>query len=61
MSINELDAACYDERLGPISKRAWTMQEQLLSNCYARFYNTHYDVDMPGGHKKLWQLLIFSA
>ncbi|GIJ83162.1 hypothetical protein Asppvi_001681 [Aspergillus pseudoviridinutans] len=32
MSINELDAVCYDERCEPISKRAWTMQEQLLSN-----------------------------
>lgn len=32
MSINELDTACYNERLEPISKRAWTMQEQLLSN-----------------------------
>ncbi|KAB8264981.1 hypothetical protein BDV32DRAFT_145016 [Aspergillus pseudonomiae] len=32
MSINKLDAACYDERLEPIAKRAWTMQEQLLSN-----------------------------
>ena len=32
MSVNELDAACYDERCEPISKRGWTMQEQLLSN-----------------------------
>ncbi|KAJ5761831.1 uncharacterized protein N7511_005213 [Penicillium nucicola] len=32
MSINELDGACYDERLESIAKRAWTLQEQLLSN-----------------------------
>ena len=32
MSINELNGACYDERFEPIAKRAWTMQEQLLSN-----------------------------
>jgi hypothetical protein len=31
MSVNELDAACYDERLEPLAKRAWTMQEQLLA------------------------------
>jgi hypothetical protein len=31
MSVNELDAAGYDERLEPVSRRAWTMQEQLLS------------------------------
>ena len=31
MSVNELDAACYDERLEPIAKRAWTMQEQILA------------------------------
>ena len=31
MSINELDAACYDERSEPIAKRAWTMQEQVLA------------------------------
>ncbi|BDD61134.1 hypothetical protein MAP00_006205 [Monascus purpureus] len=33
MSINDLDAVCYDEHCEPISKRAWAMQEQLLSNC----------------------------
>ncbi|KGO48966.1 Heterokaryon incompatibility [Penicillium expansum] len=32
MSINELDAACYDERFEPIARRAWTLQEQILSN-----------------------------
>ncbi|KAF2095515.1 HET-domain-containing protein [Rhizodiscina lignyota] len=31
MSVNELDAACYDEWLEPLAKRAWTMQEQLLA------------------------------
>lgn len=31
ISINELDAASYDERLEPLAKRAWTVQEQLLS------------------------------
>ncbi|KIW89594.1 uncharacterized protein Z519_09750 [Cladophialophora bantiana CBS 173.52] len=31
MSVNELDAASYDERLEPLAKRAWTMQEQLLA------------------------------
>lgn len=31
MSINELDAACYDERLEAIARRAWTMQEQALA------------------------------
>ncbi|PWY82694.1 HET-domain-containing protein [Aspergillus eucalypticola CBS 122712] len=35
--VNELDAVCYDERLEPISKRGWTMQEQLLSNCILSF------------------------
>jgi hypothetical protein len=32
MSVNELDAVCYDERSEPISKRAWAMQEQVLSH-----------------------------
>ncbi|KAJ5737200.1 uncharacterized protein N7483_002325 [Penicillium malachiteum] len=32
MSVNELDAATYDELLEPISKRAWTVQEQVMSN-----------------------------
>jgi hypothetical protein len=31
MSVNELDAACYDERSEPIAKSAWTMQEQTLA------------------------------
>ncbi|KAI0142290.1 HET-domain-containing protein [Hypoxylon sp. NC0597] len=31
MSVNELDAATYDERLEPLAKRAWTMQEQILA------------------------------
>ncbi|KAI1408131.1 HET-domain-containing protein [Hypoxylon sp. FL1857] len=31
MSINELDAAVYDERFEPLAKRAWTMQEQILA------------------------------
>ncbi|RFU26341.1 hypothetical protein B7463_g9998, partial [Scytalidium lignicola] len=31
MFVNELDAACYDERSEPIARRAWTMQEQLLA------------------------------
>ncbi|KAK7740015.1 hypothetical protein SLS62_011158 [Diatrype stigma] len=31
MSVNELDAATYDERSEPLAKRAWTMQEQLLA------------------------------
>lgn len=29
--VNELDAACYDERSESIAKRAWTIQEQLLA------------------------------
>ncbi|KLJ05883.1 hypothetical protein EMPG_10684 [Blastomyces silverae] len=37
MSVNELDAVCYDERLEPISKRGWTMQEQLLSSSVLTF------------------------
>jgi hypothetical protein len=37
MSVNELDAVCYDERCEPISKRDWTMQEQLLSNFVLTF------------------------
>ncbi|KAJ6008144.1 hypothetical protein N7540_012120 [Penicillium herquei] len=32
MSVNELDAATYDESFEPISKRAWTVQEQVMSN-----------------------------
>ncbi|KAJ5722929.1 hypothetical protein N7488_000964 [Penicillium malachiteum] len=32
MSVNELDAATYDESFEPISKRAWTAQEQVMSN-----------------------------
>ena len=31
MSVNELDAAGYDERLEPLAKRAWCLQEQLLA------------------------------
>lgn len=39
MSVNELDAVCYDERCEPISKRGWTMQEELLSNRVVTFTN----------------------
>jgi hypothetical protein len=40
ISINELDAACYDERFQPLAKRAWTMQEQLLAQRTLTFTTT---------------------
>jgi hypothetical protein len=40
MSIGPANERTYDERLEPLAKRAWTMQEQLLAQCTLTF-TTH--------------------
>ncbi|KAJ5611442.1 hypothetical protein N7528_008547 [Penicillium herquei] len=50
MSVNELDAATYDELFEPISKRAWTAQEQVMSNRLLTFTT----------NTMIWSLNLFS-
>lgn len=59
MSINELDAACYDELLEPLATRAWTMQEQLLA-ARTLTYATHTIIwSCQAGYKTLDNCLHF--
>ncbi|PGH01354.1 hypothetical protein GX51_05286 [Blastomyces parvus] len=59
MSINELDAVCYDERLEPISKRGWTMQEQFLSSSVLTFTTRTIMWKCRGGIKNFGDSLYF--
>ncbi|PLB42132.1 HET domain-containing protein [Aspergillus candidus] len=59
MCINELDAVCYDERLEPISKRGWAMQEQLLSSSVLIFTSRTIMWRCRGGIKNFGDSLYF--
>jgi hypothetical protein len=59
MSVNEMNAASYDERLEPIAKRAWTMQEQLLAQRTLTFTTHTMMWRCPAGMRNFGNSLYF--
>ncbi|OTA91739.1 hypothetical protein M434DRAFT_22280 [Hypoxylon sp. CO27-5] len=59
MSVNELDAATYDERFEPLAKRAWTMQEQILAQRTITFATHTMLWSCKGGTRNFGNSLYF--
>jgi hypothetical protein len=59
MTINDLDFECYDERFEPLSKRAWTLQEQFLAQRRVTFATPTMTWSCQAGTKNFADSLYF--